>query len=166
MKAAIDRKTVTLRPVRDEDREFLAALYASTRTEEMSQVPWTTEQKAQFLAMQFEAQTWHYSQEYDPAGFFVIEHEARPVGRLYRELQGSDVHIIDISIVPEMRGLGLGTMLLQEILDEAASQKRTASIYVEHFNPARRLYDRLGFREIGENGVYHLMRWESAAPLG
>lgn len=163
MKATIDRRAITLRPVRDDDRDFLAGLYASTRTEEMRQVPWTEEQKAQFLAMQFEAQTWHYGQEYDPAGFFVIEHEARPVGRLYRELQGEDVHIIDISIIPEMRGAGLGTMLLQEILDEAASQGRTASIYVEHFNPARRLYDRLGFQEIGENGVYHLMRWTAPA---
>ncbi len=161
----IDRSTIQYRPVREEDQAFLAVLYASTRMEEMERVPWTPEQKVQFLAMQFHAQTTHYAEEYDPSGFFIIEQAGNRIGRLYRERQGDDIHIIDISLVPETRGAGLGTMLLQEILDEAAAQGLTVSIYVEHFNPAKRLYHRLGFVEIGQNGVYHLMRWEAPAKL-
>jgi ribosomal protein S18 acetylase RimI-like enzyme len=159
----IDRQTIQYRPVRADDHEFLAALYASTRTEEMKFVPWPEEQKAQFLAMQFHAQTEHYVDQYDASGFFVIEEDGRLVGRLYRELQDNDIHLIDIALIPEMRGSGLGTILLQEILDEAKAAGYTVSIYVEHFNPAKRLYDRLGFKEIGQNGVYHLMKWEAPA---
>lgn len=159
----IDRQNVTYRPIRDEDQLFLAALYFSTRTEEMALVPWTPEQKAEFLMMQFSAQTAHYAEQYDSAGFFIIEHDGKPIGRLYRERDGDDIHLIDIALVPEMRGSGLGTILLQEILDEAASTGLTVSIYVEHFNPAKRLYQRLGFQEISENGVYHLMRWQAPA---
>jgi ribosomal protein S18 acetylase RimI-like enzyme len=159
----IDRQSITFRPVRDEDRAFMAALYASTRTEEMQYVPWEPEQKAQFLAMQFEAQTHHYAREYDPSGFFIIEQAGQPIGRLYRERQEEEIHLIDIALIPEVRGGGLGSVLLQEILDEAAAEGIAVTIYVEHFNPAKRLYQRLGFKEIGENGVYHLMRWEAPA---
>ena len=161
--STIDRQTIQYRPVRDDDRDFLAALYASTRTEEMRFVPWPEEQIQQFLAMQFAAQTDHYAEQYDPSGFFIIEQQDRPIGRLYRELQDNDIHVNDIAIIPEMRGSGLGTMLLQEILDEAKAAGNTVSIYVEHFNPAKRLYHRLGFQEIGQNGVYHLMKWEAPA---
>jgi ribosomal protein S18 acetylase RimI-like enzyme len=163
MTTTIDRQTINYRPVQDADRAFLAGLYASTRAEEMQHVPWTAEQKAQFLTMQFDAQTHHYGQEYDSSGFFIIEQDGKPIGRLYRELQGEDIHLIDISLVPEVRGGGLGTTLLREIQEEAAANGFTVSIYVEHYNPAKRLYHRLGFREIGENGVYHLMRWEKPA---
>lgn len=159
----IDRQNVTYRLVRDEDRPFLTALYFSTRTEEMMLVPWTPEQKAEFLMMQFNAQTDHYAEQYDPSGFFVIEHDGNPIGRLYRERDGDDIHLIDIALVPQVRGSGLGTILLQEILDEAAAAGLTVSIYVEHFNPAKRLYQRLGFQEVSENGVYHLMRWQAPA---
>jgi len=163
MITTIDRQSITYRPVRDDDRDFLAALYASTREEEMQYVPWTPEQKAEFLEMQFRSQTMHYADEYDASGFFVIEQSGRPIGRLYRELQGDDIHIIDIALIPETRGAGLGTMLVKEILDEAAGQGLTVSIYVEHFNPAKRLYQRLGFQEVDENGVYHRMRWHGPA---
>jgi ribosomal protein S18 acetylase RimI-like enzyme len=163
MNESIDRRSITYRPLRDDDRDFLVVLYASTRVDEMQYLPWPPEQKAQFVVMQYEAQTAHYADEYDPSGFFIIEQDGKPIGRLYRHREDNDIHIVDISLIPEVRGGGLGTVLLQEILDEAASQGLTASIYVEHFNPAKRLYQRLGFKEIGENGVYHLMRWEAPA---
>jgi ribosomal protein S18 acetylase RimI-like enzyme len=161
MSSPIDRQSVRYRPLRDDDTEFLASLYASTRTEEMKLVPWTEEQKVAFLRMQFDAQTYHYHQEYDRSGFFIVEQDGAPVGRLYRERQADDIHVIDISIIPELRGRGLGTMLLREILDEAAGAGLTVSIYVEHYNPAKRLYHRLGFQEVGENGVYHLLKWQA-----
>jgi ribosomal protein S18 acetylase RimI-like enzyme len=163
MNTTIDRQSVSYRVVREDDNAFLAALYASTRTEELAHLPWTEEQKAAFLLMQFQAQTAHYADQYDSSGFFIIERTGQPIGRLYRELQGDDIHIIDISLIPEVRGAGLGSALLREVLDEAVAQGLTVSIYVENFNPARHLYDRLGFKHVDDNGVYHLMRWTAPA---
>jgi ribosomal protein S18 acetylase RimI-like enzyme len=159
----IDRQTVTFRAVREDDTDFLFRLYCSTRQEEMQTVPWTEEMKEQFLRMQFTAQTAYYDEQFDRDRFSIIEQDARPIGRLYVHRDSEDIHIIDIAFLPESRGGGLGTALLREILDEAASVGLTVSIYVEHFNPAKHLYHRLGFKEDGENGVYHRMLWRAPA---
>ena len=159
----IDRQTVTFRPVREDDADFLFRLYCSTRQEEMQTVPWSEEMKQQFLRMQFSAQTAYYDEQFDRDGFSIIQQDTRPIGRLYVHRDSEDFHIIDIALLPEMRGGGLGTILLREILAEAASVGLTVSIYVEHFNPAKHLYHRLGFQENGENGVYHRMVWSGPA---
>lgn len=158
----IDREKIVYRPVRDDDRDFLYRLYASTRADEMNMVPWTNEEKEAFVRMQFAAQTQHYNDYYDPKQFFVIETEGTPIGRIYFDRQPADITIIDITLLPELRGAGLGTKLLQEVLDDAARDGIAVLIHVEHFNPAMHLYQRLGFRHIDTNGVYHLMKWEAA----
>ena len=69
------------------------------------------------------------------------------------------MHVIDIALLPEFRGRGIGAALLRELMDEAASAGRAVSIYVEESNRAQSLYRRLGFEPVGTHGVYLLMRW-------
>lgn len=155
----IMRETVRYRPATEDDVPFFSRLYATTREAELNQVPWSDEEKARFLDMQFRAQKIHYETHYDNCDFLVIERDGAPIGRLYIDRLPDDIRIVDIALMPESRGQGLGRILLQEILDEAAASGRTVSIHVEHFNPAMRLYERLGFQHIDTNGVYHLMKW-------
>ena len=155
------RETVSFRPVTDADIPFLMRLYASTREDEMKHVPWTDEQKALFLEMQFRAQKEHYDKYYENCQFSVIEQDGTPIGRLYVDRLPDDIRIVDIALVPELRGKGLGRVLVQEVLDEGAASGRPVTIHVEHYNPAMRLYERLGFRHIDTNGVYHLMEWRA-----
>jgi ribosomal protein S18 acetylase RimI-like enzyme len=68
-----------------------------------------------------------------------------------------DIRIVDISLLPEFRGQGVGTALLGAVTQEAAKEHRSVSIHVEKFNPAQRLYRRLGFVEAGGSGRYWLM---------
>ena len=164
MTTKIERAHVTFRPIRDDDRDFLAHLYATTREDEMKVVPWSDEQKRQFLAMQFHAQTVYYADNFAADEFFILEHEGTPIGRLYLDRQPDDICIVDIALLPEVRGNGLGTILVQEVLDDAARGGVTVTIHVEHFNPAMHLYQRLGFQHVDTNGVYHLMRWQAPAP--
>ena len=154
---------IRLRPTTATDDPFLCALYASTRTEELAPVPWTEEQKRAFLEMQFRAQSAHYAKHYAGAEFLIIEDDGQPVGRLYLHRQPHDIRIVDISVLPEHRGRGIGSTLLRGILEEGAAAHTPVSIHVEHFNPAMRLYERLGFRHIDTQGVYHLMEWRAPA---
>lgn len=151
---------LTLRSEREDDLNFLYHLYASTRVDEMALVDWTDAEKQAFLRMQFDAQHTHYLAHYRTARFDVIEQAGVAIGRLYVVRWPDDIRIIDIALMPEHRGQGLGGGLVRALIDEAAATDRSVSIHVEVFNPAMSLYQRLGFRPKGEDtGVYRLMVW-------
>lgn len=153
---------VALRPVRSSDEPFLLCVYAGTRAEELAAVPWTPEQKAAFVAQQFAAQSAHYSQHYAGMSADVILVEDEPAGRLLVTRWAAEIRIVDISILPEVRGRGVGGVLLRQLLDEAAAVGKRLSVHVERENRAVGLYQRLGFRPVGEQHgvVYRRMEWD------
>ena len=71
----------------------------------------------------------------------------------------TELKIIDIALLPEFRRAGIGSKLLTQLLVEAAITGVPVRIYVEVFNPAMRLYERLGFVRIASTGVYYQMEW-------
>jgi ribosomal protein S18 acetylase RimI-like enzyme len=152
-----------LRPVVEADREFLVGLYASTRAEELAQVPWDQGALRAFVEHQFAAQDAHYRANYPGATLDVIEVDGAPAGRLYVHRGPSDIRIMDIALAPEFRGRGIGTTLLRALIAEAGASGRKLSVHVEVSNPARSLYDRLGFLPVGERGVYVLMERPASA---
>lgn len=151
-----------LRAQREEDRAFLERLYFSVRWPEVAPLDWPEEAKVAFLADQFRLQHTHYQTHYYDAEFLILERAGEPIGRLYIFRGPRDHRIVDISLLPEVRGGGVGCALLEAVQSEAAAAGKTVSIHVEKFNPAQSLYRRLGFREIGEDGPYWLMEWNAA----
>jgi GNAT superfamily N-acetyltransferase len=151
--------SVTLRRITGADESFLRQVYASTRVDELALTDWTDEQKTLFIDMQFDAQHFHYQKYYPEGSFLIIEVDETPAGRLYVSRWENEIRIIDIVLLPEFRGRGIGTSLLQDLLDEARRMGKTASIHVERINPARRLYERLGFEVIEDKEIYLLMEW-------
>lgn len=150
---------ITFRPVEDGDLEFLARLYASTREYEMAQVPWSEEQKAAFLRQQFQAQHDFYMEQFGDAQFSVVLLDGEPAGRLYVDRREDEIRLIDIALLPEHRGRGIGGGLMRDLLAEGEEAGLPVRIHVEKNNPAYRLYDRLGFERIEDQGVYDLLEW-------
>ncbi|HEY2577803.1 MAG TPA: GNAT family N-acetyltransferase [Streptosporangiaceae bacterium] len=149
-----------LRPAGPGDAEVLYQIYASTREEELAVVPWDTATKEAFLRMQFAAQGTDYHANFPSASYDLIVAGGKVLGRLYVLRDAPAWQVIDIALLPEHRGKGIGTQLLTGLLAEAGAAAKPVQIYVERFNPARHLYDRLGFRQIGDQGVYLLLEWE------
>lgn len=150
--------TIALRPITDADLPFLLQLYASTREAELAQVPWTDEQKVAFVVQQFQAQHAWWQEHYTGARFDLVLVDGEPAGRLYVDVWEREIRVVDIAMAPAHRGAGIGTMLLERVFAEGDAAGKPVSIHVEIFNPARRLYDRLGFVEKGTHGdVYILM---------
>jgi ribosomal protein S18 acetylase RimI-like enzyme len=154
-----------LRPVRQEDEEFLFDLYASTRTEELSQIPWDEAQKRAFLLMQFAAQQQHYRSRFPEGEHQVIVKDGRSVGRIYTARTDEEIRILDIALLPQHRNAGIGTTLLKEVLADAKRSGRAVRIYVETFNPSLRLFERLGFSSVESSGLHHLMEWRAAGSI-
>ena len=150
---------ISLRPITPEDDSFLARLFASTRAEELAITGWNDEEKAAFCLMQFDAQSAHYRQHYADASFDIIERDGVAAGRLLVWRSGKEILIVDIALLPEHRGAGIGTKFLRELQAEAKAAGKPLTIHVERFNPALRLYERLGFKIVEEQEVYLLMEW-------
>lgn len=155
--------TIALRPVRPEDGALLFRIYASTRAEELAIVPWTDEQKEAFLRQQFEAQSKDWAEHYRDADLSVIEIEGRPAGRFYVQRLAEEIRLVDIALLPDFRRRGIGTQLLKRLFGEGSARNVPVTIHVEIFNPARELYQRLGFVARAEHGVYLLMEWRPAS---
>jgi ribosomal protein S18 acetylase RimI-like enzyme len=150
---------IRLRPVKPCDEPFLCAVYCSTRMEELAVTGWPDEQKQAFLEGQHRAQHQHYQTHYSNTEFSIILVDDAQAGRLYVARWPQEIRIVDIALLPEYRAQGIGSKLLLDILSEAADADLPVRIHVEIFNPALRLYERLGFRSIEDKGVYQLMEW-------
>jgi len=82
-----------------------------------------------------------------------------PVGRLSVARWQAEIRIVDIALLPPSRNTGIGTASRRDLLAEAAVAHTPVRIHVEKFNPALRLYERLGFAPIADKGVYLFMEW-------
>ena len=141
------------------DSGFSYEVFASTRENEVRFLPLDDAGKQQFLRSQFEMQDSYYHEHYRGAAYQVIERHGVPVGRLYIDRQSDQILVIDIALLPLYRRAGIGSMLMNEILQEARDTRRSVRLHVEQFNPALAWYERLGFKAVEEVSVYLLMEW-------
>ncbi len=149
--------TVAVRPVEVADEEFSLSVYASTRADELALVDWTDEQKAAFVQMQFDAQRQSYLYQYPQAQFYIIEEAGRRAGRMIVARSADSILLMDIALLPEFRGRGIGSVLLRELIEEADHANKTVQLHIEPFNRAIELYSRLGFIKSGQIGYYFEM---------
>jgi GNAT superfamily N-acetyltransferase len=138
----------------DEDGPFLEALYASTRSGELAMTGWPEVQQRAFLTQQYQAQHAYYRTQYPDAEWLILERDGEPIGRLYLADGPTALRIIDVSLVPLARGQGTGAAIVADLIEAAAAAQKRVSLQVEKHNPARRLYERLGFAARADHGIY------------
>lgn len=150
---------VRLRPATEADHPLLFAVYAASRAVELAPVPWSDEQKLVFLTQQHQAQSSAYRTRHPEGQFLVVELvDGRPIGRLYlARVDGGEIRVLDIALFPEWCGLGIGTALLHDVMATADREAVAVTLHVELWNPAIRLYERLGFREAARTDVHARM---------
>lgn len=158
--------TITLRAASETDEPFLFELYASTRREELAAWNWPEAQVAAFLQMQFRAQRLSYEAAFPGAEHHVVLAEGRPIGRRLIWRGQDEIRLIDISLLPDARGRGTGSLLIRQLMQECAAAGKPLQLQVLVTNPARRLYLRLGFRRTGGDPMYDHMQWTPTKPEG
>jgi GNAT superfamily N-acetyltransferase len=158
-----EANSITLRAAMDEDERFLYELYAGTRRSEMAMVPWPPEQKHAFLRMQFEAQIKHYRSAYPNADHSIVVTGEALAGRLYAHREESQILIVDLTLLPEFRGRGIGRALVSELQREAVSLRKVLTGHVERWNPASAFWRHMGFEIADGDDVYNRIVWSLAA---
>lgn len=154
----MSKYAVTLRALQSGDMAFIERLYAGSRAEEMSRSGWPAEQIAVFLGQQFQAQHTYYQTHYSDGELMIVEQDGQPIGRLYMFWGPTTLNLIDITLLPEFQGRGIGSALIDAQLRRADELGLQVELFVESYNPAQRLYGRLGFYVCGDSGVYLKLR--------
>ena len=169
--AIVCSKALAVRLAIPADDLFLYQLYTSIRAAELAVYGWGAAQQEAFLQLQFRAQKQHY-EAYPNTTHYIIEHtdqvfgkpETRAIGRLLTSRPGgteNEIRLMDISLLPEQRGNGIGTAMLQWLQAEARLNNQPLRLHVAPESPARRLYERLGFQLIEDRSSHLLMEWRA-----
>ncbi|HEU4963603.1 MAG TPA: GNAT family N-acetyltransferase [Bacilli bacterium] len=146
-------------PIRPEDQSFLFDVYASTRLDELQAWGWDEAMQHQFLTMQAQAQQQSYSVQYPGADHRLIIFQNVRTGRIIVHRTDEVLTLVDLSLLPAYRNQGIGTRLIRALQDKAAASGLPLRLSVLQANPARRLYQRLGFRSAGGDELYDSMEW-------
>lgn len=124
-----------LRAVTEADREFLRDLHRATLRDYVDQVwGWDDAQQREM-----------FDARWDPAPRRIIRLDGRDVGTLTVETKRDEVFLADIGILPEFQSRGLGSSVIRRVLADADASGLPVRLQVLRPNPARRLYERLGF---------------------
>ncbi|MEL7114418.1 MAG: GNAT family N-acetyltransferase [Pseudomonadota bacterium] len=151
--------TISFRIITNADDDLLYRVFAESRDAEMAQVSWPEEEKRAFLKRQYDMQSQHYAQAFIGAVHRIIQIGDLDIGRLIVNRADDHLRIIDISLLPEWRGRGIGTDLLRSLMNEAHGGKVPVRLSVLKDSPALRLYQRHSFRPTEDRGLYIEMEW-------
>ena len=154
---------ISSRAEAEDDGPFLERLYASARAAELAITGWPEAQQRAFLLQQYRAQHAFYRGHFPNAQWLILEREGQAIGRLYLNDGREALRIIDISLIPSVRGQGIGRAIVTDLIEAAAAARKKVSLQVEQHNPARRLYDRLGFVARADRGIYVEMEWRAGS---
>jgi ribosomal protein S18 acetylase RimI-like enzyme len=158
-----DAVSVTLRAAAPEDEPFLFKVYQSTRVEELAALGWAAAQQEAFLRMQFTAQRLAYGAQFPDADQMIVLQDGLPIGRMLIDRSGEEVYLVDITLLAEYRGAGVGTSLMRALQREAAAAGKPLRLRVLKSNRAVRFYERLGFSKIDESSTHFKMEWREGA---
>lgn len=141
------------------DAPFRARLFAGTRGPRFAGLD--PDVADVLLRQQCMAQDGAYRTAFPDARFDIVECGGEPVGRIVTDRREDGFTLVDIALLPERRGRGLGTELIAELLDEACAANRPVRLSVAADNEdARRFYRRLGFRFVAHPSVARVgMEW-------
>ena len=151
-----------LRPATPDDLAFQSRLYASTREDELNAAQFPMEMREAFLSMQFQAQTTHYTNYYPGAEWSIVECDGQPAGRLILHRAEDHLGIIDIALMPEFRGRGIGTELFKQVFAESVATQLPVRLFAITGERAIQLYHRLGFVDVSDDGLHTELVWRPA----
>jgi RimJ/RimL family protein N-acetyltransferase len=158
------RGPFTLRPERPEDADFLNALFRSHMLANVAAMPVDDDMKESLLRMQFRSQAMTYRAQYPDARFDVLERDGTPFGRLIVHEDAGVATFVDFALLPDSRGGGLGTAVIQRVLDWVAERCAVVRLSIVWHNEASlRMTRRVGFVQVGETPPHVEMEWRRPA---
>lgn len=153
---------LALRCERDEDRDFLKALFASHAGGMFAALPIDAAMRESLVEMQFASQTMTYRTRHARARFAIVERAGVPIGRLVVDEGSADeaACIVDIALLPDSRGQGFGSALVAGVVARLRGRVPAVTCTVLWNNEASlRMFRGLGFVHVGGELPYLRLEW-------
>jgi GNAT superfamily N-acetyltransferase len=132
---------VTLRPATSADRAFVESTYFESHR-------WVIERL--FGRRGDAVERRKFAERYDEGNSSIVVVEGQDAGWLSVSRKDDAIELSQIYLSPDWQNRGIGTFLIRRLIDEAAASSVPLRLSTAKINPARRLYERLGFRVITE----------------
>jgi GNAT superfamily N-acetyltransferase len=164
---------VTVRSAQAGDEALLRRIFANARAEEFAHLPGTDAVRRSIIDLQFAAQSSHFRGRYPGADHAVLSHRDTPVGRLVTDTTAGRIRLVDLTILGEHRGRGIGSTVLESLGSRADGAALPIELSVWSANDgAIRLYTRFGFsveagqaEDSGYLSMYRLPRTSEEASI-
>ena len=152
-----------VRPCVPSDDPFLYDVFATTWESEVAALP--NQNLAQHvLRIQHIAQERRFASRFPGYQRFVVLADGRSAGRLYVLERGATLHVVDLTLMPELRSRGIGTTLLRDLLALATREDRSISMQLGRRNRrSTDFYASLGFRLVAVDDLDNHLEW---SPVG
>lgn len=157
---ALASRKVTIRPALPSDQDFIRQLYIDVHAQELTCAGISDELLPALIRQQACAQEQSYRQQFSRAVQRIMEHQGVPMGRLLMQSEGEAIRLIDIAIAPAWQRRGIGRAVVGLLLEQSAG--RAVQLHVMSHSPARRLYERFGFRVISVRTPYLMMEYPAS----
>ena len=99
-----------------------------------------------------------FFEKFDPLQWQIIIVDDQDVGALQMWREEAEVILGNVQIAPEYQNRGLGSAVIRDILAEAGRDALPVTLCILWVNPAKRLYERLGFAVVAETPTHYKMR--------
>jgi ribosomal protein S18 acetylase RimI-like enzyme len=143
---------LSYRAALDDDRDFLYTLHRQVMQEYVEDT---------WGAWDEDWQREYFLQNFHPAHLQIIQFNGVDVGTLHIQDRAEELFIANLAILPAYQRQGIGTAVIQTLIETAASQGKPVALQVLKVNRgARSLYQRLGFGVTGETDTHYIMSFE------
>lgn len=140
-------QVIAFRPASENDISFLYALHIATMKEYIDQT-WGWDDAFQESL---------FKKNYVPAEFQVITFNGSDIGMLSLEEREEEIFLRTIKIHPNYQSQGIGTAIISKIIADGTLNMKPVRLRVLKVNPAKRLYERLGFSTVEETSTHYIM---------
>lgn len=151
----VSSPVIERRPATEGDRELLFELFRSALAPEDTFQALPESKRGPLLRAKFDTREQRYRKNYPLADFDVLTVDGKPAGKLYIDRGDDEFVLIDISLLPEFRNRGIGTAVIGRLVEEAGRLVLPVRTRVRHHSPAWRLWRRLGFERVGDDGTHY-----------